>query len=97
MYRLSVNDPCKFWRCVAEQLYFEKHSDRGLEWNFDHRKGNVFVRFMEGAKTNLAFNCLERNVQAGLGNRIAYRWEGNEPGDERTITYQQLLDQVGSG
>uniref|UniRef100_A0A183BMH8 acetate--CoA ligase n=1 Tax=Globodera pallida TaxID=36090 RepID=A0A183BMH8_GLOPA len=94
MYRRSVNDPDKFWRCVAEQLHFEQFSERGLEWNFDHRKGDVFVRFMAGARTNIAYNCLERNIRAGLGDRAAYRWEGNEPGDERITTYQQLLDQV---
>jgi acyl-coenzyme A synthetase/AMP-(fatty) acid ligase len=49
---------------------------------------------MEGAKTNIAYNCLERNIQKGLGKRIAYQWEGNEPGDQQTITYDELLDKV---
>ena len=51
---------------------------------------------MAGARTNIAYNCLERNIQQGLGKRIAYRWEGNEPGDEQSITYEQLLEEVGS-
>ena len=41
MYNQSINNPDKFWRSVAEQLYFEKFSDKGLEWNFDKRKGEV--------------------------------------------------------
>ncbi|KAL3078651.1 hypothetical protein niasHT_033010 [Heterodera trifolii] len=94
MYRQSLDDPKKFWRSVAEQLHFEVFSDNGLEWNFDHRKGEIFVHFMAGSRTNIAYNCLERNIKAGIGDRVAFRWEGNEPGDERTITYQQLLDQV---
>ncbi|VDK54349.1 unnamed protein product [Anisakis simplex] len=66
----------------------------GLEWNFDHRKGDVFVRFMDGARTNVAYNCLERNIARGYGSRIAYLWEGNEPSDSSSITYQELLDRV---
>lgn len=49
---------------------------------------------MNGAKTNIAYNCLERNIQLGLENRIAYFWEGNEPGDEMKITYGELLKEV---
>uniref|UniRef100_A0A183CAS8 ACAS_N domain-containing protein n=1 Tax=Globodera pallida TaxID=36090 RepID=A0A183CAS8_GLOPA len=82
MYRRSVNnDPDKFGRCVAEQLHFEQFSERGLEWNFDHRKGDVFVRFMAGARTKIAYNCLERNIRAGLGDRAASRWEATSTSD----------------
>uniref|UniRef100_A0A914GP86 Acetyl-coenzyme A synthetase N-terminal domain-containing protein n=1 Tax=Globodera rostochiensis TaxID=31243 RepID=A0A914GP86_GLORO len=59
-----IDDPDKFWRCVAEQLHFEQFSERGLELNFDHRKGDVFVRFMADARTNIAYNW-----------RPTYRWE----------------------
>lgn len=45
---------------------FETESNRGLEYNFDHRKGDVFVRFMSGARSNIAYNCLERNIQKGI-------------------------------
>lgn len=75
LYKQSVNDPDTFWKTIAAQLYFEKPSDKGLEYNFDHRKGNVFVRFMDGARTNVAYNCLERNIAKGLGSKIAYIWE----------------------
>ena len=46
-----------------------------------------------GGKLNVAYNCLDRHVEAGLGDRVAYYFEG-EPGDTRTITYQQLTDLV---
>uniref|UniRef100_A0A914C3N4 acetate--CoA ligase n=1 Tax=Acrobeloides nanus TaxID=290746 RepID=A0A914C3N4_9BILA len=94
LYRESIEDLDRYWKQVASELYFEKHSDKGLEWNFDHRKGDVFVKFLDGAKTNIAYNCLERNIQKGLGSKIAYIWEGNEPGDYKTITYSELLEQV---
>jgi acetyl-CoA synthetase len=94
MYNQSIDNPDKFWRSVAKELYFETFSDKGLEWNFDKRKGEIFIRFMNGSKTNIAYNCLERNVKKGLENRIAYYWEGNEPGDVKTLTYGQLLKEV---
>lgn len=94
MYGNSINNSEQFWKTVAQQLYFESESDKGLEWNFDPRQGSVFVRFMDGAKTNVAYNCLERNVLRGYGDRTAYIWEGNEPGDSKQITYQELLDKV---
>ncbi|KAK0416642.1 hypothetical protein QR680_012604 [Steinernema hermaphroditum] len=94
MYRDSINDPNKFWKTVAAQLYFESDSDKGLEWNFDIRKGDIFCRFMDGARTNIAYNCLERNIAKGYGSRVAYLWEGNEPSDSYKITYQELLDKV---
>uniref|UniRef100_A0A1I8BJ98 acetate--CoA ligase n=1 Tax=Meloidogyne hapla TaxID=6305 RepID=A0A1I8BJ98_MELHA len=94
MYNQSIKNPDNFWKSVAEKLYFEKFSDKGLEWNFDKRKGEIFIRFMNGSKTNIAYNCLERNIKNGLENRIAYFWEGNEPGDEKSITYGELLKEV---
>uniref|UniRef100_A0A914ZVS0 Acetyl-coenzyme A synthetase n=1 Tax=Parascaris univalens TaxID=6257 RepID=A0A914ZVS0_PARUN len=94
LYDISIHETDTFWKTVAGHLFFKKTSDKGLEWNFDHRKGDVFVRFMDGARTNVAYNCLERNIARGYGSRIAYLWEGNEPGDSSFITYEELLDRV---
>uniref|UniRef100_A0A0N5AAB7 Acetyl-coenzyme A synthetase n=1 Tax=Syphacia muris TaxID=451379 RepID=A0A0N5AAB7_9BILA len=94
MYKNSINNVDEFWKTVAKQLYFEKESDKGLEWNFDVRKGTVFTRYMDGARTNIAYNCLERNIRNGYGHRVAYFWEGNEPGDSCSISYQELMDKV---
>ena len=52
-----------------------------------------YTKWFIGGKLNVSVNCLDRHVAAGLGERVAYHWEG-EPGDTRTITYQQLLDEV---
>lgn len=49
---------------------------------------------MHGARTNISYNCLERNIQRGLGDKIAYIWEGNEPSDVSRITYKELHEQV---
>ncbi|CAD6188500.1 unnamed protein product [Caenorhabditis auriculariae] len=94
LYRNSINNTDEFWKTVASELYFERISNKGLEWNFDHKTGPIFCKFMDGSLTNISYNCLERNIKRGLGGKIAYLWEGNEPSDTSTITYQELLDQV---
>ncbi|CAJ0598762.1 unnamed protein product [Cylicocyclus nassatus] len=93
-YRSSINNSDAFWKSVAEELHFEQGTSKGLEWNFDAKKGDVFCRFMDGAKTNISYNCLERNIKRGYGNKIAYLWEGNEPSDNFKITYNELHSQV---
>ncbi|CAI4228981.1 unnamed protein product [Auanema sp. JU1783] len=93
-YRSSINDSEAFWRTVTDELHFETLSDKGLEYNFDAKKGKIFCKFMDGARTNISYNCLERNIQKGLGNRVAYIWEGNEPCDNSKITYAELHKQV---
>src|SRR5919109_4092367 len=52
-----------------------------------------YARWYLGGKLNVSANCLDRHVSAGLGDRVAYFWEG-EPGDTRTVTYAQLLEEV---
>ena len=54
------------------------------------------VQWFTGAETNLAFNCLDRHVEAGHGERVAFFWEGNDLGEDSTTTYSQLLAQVRS-
>lgn len=94
MYRKSINDADEFWRVVAQELHFETKSSKGLEWNFDNKKGPVYAKFMDGSKTNISYNCLERNIKRGYGNKVAYLWEGNHPADTESVTYQQLHDKV---
>ena len=52
-----------------------------------------FAKWFVGGKLNVAYNCVDRHVEAGHGDQVAYHWEG-EPGDTRTITYAELKDQV---
>lgn len=53
-----------------------------------------FDQWFKGGITNISYNCLDRNVEAGLGNKVALYWEGNEPGFDATLTYTQLLHSV---
>ncbi|KFD49612.1 hypothetical protein M514_09444 [Trichuris suis] len=96
LYEHSINDPEKFWSTIADKFWFKRKWSAGnfLQYNFDHRKGPVFVRWMADGVTNVCHNVLDRNIQLGLGERVAYMWEGNEPGVNVRITYSELLSQV---
>ena len=51
-----------------------------MEYNFDVRAGPISISWFKGGTTNLAYNCLDRNVERGLGDSPCFIWEGNEPG-----------------
>ncbi len=85
--RRAAEDWEGFWADQAGALdWFEKWHTV-LEWNLPDAKWFV------GGKLNVSYNCLDRHVAAGLGDRVAYYFEG-EPGDTRTITYAELLADV---
>jgi len=89
MYNESIEHPDKFWGRMAEDFKWFK------KWNtvreFDFVEGNI--KFFEGGKTNVTYNCLDRHLKK-RGNQIAYLWEGNEPGEDRKITYKELHTEV---
>jgi acetyl-CoA synthetase len=94
MYRQSINDPDTFWSNIAGELSWSKKWDKVLDWQLPYAKWFV------GGKTNIAANCLDRNLQRGLGDKVAILWEGEPiaPGQSpeiRRITYKQLHEMVG--
>ena len=87
-YDEAANDYEAFWaRQARELLTWDEDFHTTLEWDLP------FARWFVGGTLNITTNCLDRHVNAGRGDRIAYFWEG-EPGDTREITYAQLLDDV---
>jgi acetyl-CoA synthetase len=87
IYAESVHDPEKFWSGIAADLHWFKKWDRVLEWNVP------WAKWFAGGELNLSYNCLDRHVRSWRRNKAAIIWEG-EPGDSRTLTYQQLLVEV---
>ena len=80
--------PEAFWaRQARELLTWDQDFHTTLEWDLP------FAQWFVGGTLNMTTNCLDRHVDAGRGDRIAYFWEG-EPGDTREITYAELLDEV---
>ncbi|CAL1270774.1 unnamed protein product [Larinioides sclopetarius] len=96
MYRRSLDDPDRFWGDISNELFWKvKGSPKNLcSYNFDSGQGGIFVKWFSGARTNIAYNALDRNVEKGHGGRTAFLWEGNEVNDTRRITYKELLDEV---
>jgi acetyl-CoA synthetase len=76
-----------FWAEEAGRLHWTKQWDHVLEWDLP------FAKWFVGGQLNVSDNCLDRHVEAGGGDKVAYHWEG-EPGDTRTITYAELRDDV---
>jgi acetyl-CoA synthetase len=87
VYDRAEADPEGFWADQAERLLWFKRWDRVMEWT------PPWVKWFVGGTLNASYNCLDRHVEAGGGDKVAYHWEG-EPGEERTITYKELLDEV---
>ena len=71
-----------FWAEEAESLSWYRKWDTVLEWN------PPFAKWFNGGQLNVSYNCLDRHVEAGRGDKIAYYWEG-EPGDRANITYKR--------
>ena len=69
-------------------------SQQHASWNFDRSKGAVATAWFKGWQTNLSFNCLDRHIEQGRGDAPCLLWEGNDPGQERTLSYAQTLAEV---
>ncbi|HEV7194750.1 MAG TPA: acetate--CoA ligase [Pedococcus sp.] len=86
-YARADTDREGFWAEQAERLTWARKWDTVLEWEAP------FAKWFVGGKLNVAVNCVDRHVEAGHGDQVAFHWEG-EPGDARTITYADLQREV---
>src|SRR6478736_4394286 len=87
MYRESIRQPAKFWAREASELVWRARWKKVLEWKAP------FAKWFVGGKINISENCLDRHLTGPRRNKAAIIWEG-EPGDKRTLTYQQLHREV---
>jgi acetyl-CoA synthetase len=84
----AAKDPVGWWRAQADALDWFAAPETALN------DGNPpFYKWFEGGRINASYNCLDRHVEAGLGDRVAFKWRGEE-GEERDITYAWLLEQT---
>ncbi|WP_120338164.1 acetate--CoA ligase [Cryobacterium soli] len=89
LYADAAADRLGFWADQARELvHWHKPFTRTLDWT-----NPPFAKWFDDGELNVAYNCLDRHVLAGNGDRVALHWEG-EPGDSRSITYAQLTDEV---
>eukprot|EP01137_Pigoraptor_chileana_P016381 Opistho-2@5824 len=96
LYKRSIEDPSGFWGDIASEFHWERKWDSVHSHSYDMTDGKqVYVRWFEGGKTNICYNVLDRNVnERGLGDNIAFHWEGNDDGEQKSITYRELLVEV---
>ena len=87
LFAEADKDRLAFWANAAEALTWEKKWDQVLDWKVP------FAKWFVGGKLNASYNCIDRHVLEGRGDRVAFHFEG-EPGDTRTITYKDMLHDV---
>ena len=89
-YAESIQDPEAFWAEIAERLtwYQKWHTVR------DYDFVNADIKWFEGGTLNACYNCLDRHVEAGHGDATAIIWEGNDPSEDKTFSFSELLAEV---
>ena len=90
MYTESVTNPEGFWSSVAERITWFKRWDKVREYDFV----KADIKWFDGGKLNASYNCLDRHVESGHGDVAALIWEGNNPAEDKTFTYSELLGEV---
>jgi acetyl-CoA synthetase len=88
-YERAAKDRLAFWEEAAERLTWGKRWDTVLDWG-----DPPFAKWYVGGTLNAAYNCIDRHVEAGTGDRVAIHWVGEPEDDRRTFTYADLKDEV---
>ena len=92
IWKESVENPDGFWLKAAKELcYWKKEPTKGFEW--ENMEDIRFSWFKDGV-TNMAYNCLDKHVEAGKGDQIALIWQGEPLDESKTYTYSELLSEV---
>jgi len=89
LYRDAEADRLAFWAKQANRLTWDTQFSEVLDWS-----GAPFAKWFVGGKLNVAYNCVDRHVEAGHGDRVAIHWEGEPVGDSRDLTYSDLRTEV---
>jgi acetyl-CoA synthetase len=84
IYEAAAADRLRWWEEQAELLTWDHHWQAPLEWDLP------YARWFVGGRLNAAYNCVDRHVEAGQGQKVAFHWVGEPEGDTRTITYADL-------
>ena len=89
LYDQAERDRLAFWADQAERLTWETPFTEVLDWS-----DAPFAQWFVGGRLNVSYNCVDRHVEAGHGDRVAIYWEGEPVGDARRLTYAELKDEV---
>ncbi|MDX6299594.1 MAG: acetyl-CoA synthetase [Nocardioidaceae bacterium] len=89
VYEEADRDRIAFWGKQAERITWAEPFTEVLDWS-----NPPFAKWYVGGKLNAAYNCVDRHVEAGRGDKVAFHWVGEPEGDTRDITYAELKDEV---
>ena len=89
-YKQSLENSDEFWASKAKRLHWFKTWDHISDNDFNKSR----IKWFEGGKLNVSYNCLDRHAQSGYGNKTVLIWEGNDPAEDKSYTYIQLLNEV---
>ncbi|MGD0487255.1 MAG: acetate--CoA ligase [Syntrophorhabdales bacterium] len=90
MWKESIENPEKFWGGIAGELFWFKKWDKVNQENF----AKADIKWFLGGKTNLAYNCLDYQIEKGYGDKVAIIFQGEPDEDVKKLTYKDLLLQV---
>ena len=90
IYNKSIEDPDAFWSDIAKRITWYKPWEKVRDFNFQ----NGEIKWFENGKLNVSYNCLDRHVESGNGEKTAIIWEGNDPSEDKHFTYNKLLEKV---
>ncbi len=88
VYEEAEQDYEGFWEGFARELHWFKEWEQVLKWD------RPYAEWFVGGKLNVSYNCLDYQIEQGRGEKTAILWEGDEPGDSRTLTYSELKAEV---
>ena len=92
LYKQSIDDPETFWGDQAKQfLTWSKPWDKVMDYSFD--SNDVYIKWFQGGSLNVAYNCIDRHLDS-KGDQVAIIWEGDDPNDDKKITFNELHQEV---
>ena len=92
-YKKSINDPEGFWSEIASEFHWFKKWDSVRKYNFNMDDSPIEIEWFSGAKTNACYNCVDRHLEK-RADKTAIIWEGNKPGEDKTVSYRELHIEV---
>ena len=89
-YAESIKDPEGFWATIAERITWYEKWDTVRDYDFVKAQ----IKWFESGTLNACYNCVDRHVEAGHGDETAIIWEGNDPSEDKTYSFNELLVEV---
>ena len=91
MYKESISNPIKFWSEHGKRIDWIKNYEKVRDFSYDQK--NLYIKWFEDGTLNASYNCIDRHLENN-GNKTAIIWEGDNPDEQKLITYKELYKNV---